>query len=170
MRIPLFPFSMMLILSSTAPALAHETSDTDSEITFSMNGGFTGLIAQGSWIGQYVYAGPSAYVSLRENLAFIPSLTFEVAPGAGNWGFVATGTFELLLPKGPFALDLVPSISQDTAPDGTTTVSWSVGPGTTFAFLNGMTLSGTIQASGIFDHPEAGVVLLPTISFGIPIR
>ena len=170
-RMKFLLLAVMIGLSTiSTPVSAHETSDTDSQITFAMNGGFTGLIAQDSWIGQYVYAGPSAYISLRENMAFIPSLTFEVAPGAGNWGFVATGTFELILPKGPFAIDLVPSISQDTAPDGTTTITWSVGTGTTFAFLNGMTLSGTIQASGIFGHPETGVVLQPTISFGIPIR
>jgi hypothetical protein len=170
-RMKFFLLTLIIGLSAVSNlAFAHETSDTDSQIMLSMNGGVTGLIAEGSWIGQYVYAGPSAYIPLRENLALIPSLTFEVAPGAGNWGFVATGTLELLLPKGPFAIDLVPSISQDTSSDGTMVLAWSVGPGTTFSFLNGITLSGTIQASGIFGHSEAGIILQPTLSFRIPIR
>ncbi|HAU66484.1 TPA: hypothetical protein DCW61_04000 [Candidatus Uhrbacteria bacterium] len=179
-RTKIFLLTAICLSSLWTPASAHETSDTDSKIIFAMNGGFTGLFAQSSWVRpymaqdswvrQYVYAGPSAYISLRENVVFIPSLTFEVAPGAGNWGFVATGRLELILSKGHFAIDLVPSISQDTTPYGTTTVSWSMGPGATYSFLNGMTISWTFQVSKIFGHPEAGVILQPTLNFGILIR
>ena len=169
-RFLLFLLSLIGLSAVSTPVFAHETSDTDSKITFSMNGGFMGVLAQGVWVSQYVYVGPSAYISLKENLAFIPNLILEVSPGSGNWGLVGTGTLEYILPKGPVALDLVPSIGQDTTSNGTTVVFWAVGPGATLALLNGMTISATLQVSGVFDQPETGVVLMPILNLGIPIR
>ncbi|MBI4437976.1 hypothetical protein HY631_03440 [Candidatus Uhrbacteria bacterium] len=159
--------SVLLIFSLALPALAQESTG----LTSAMNVGVSGLVStpDGAWLGQYVYFGPGITIPLSQRFLFIPNLTFEAAPGVGNWGLVANAIIEYAPPGLPFAFDIMPSLYQDTAPDGRTAFLWGVGPGATLILKSGVTLSACAQFVGVVGDPVTGVALSPILNLGVPI-
>lgn len=136
-------------------------------VPISLTAGANGVIdtAGGGWLGQYVYVGPSALIPITDTLAFIPSLAIEVAPEAGNWGFLFTPAIELAV-RPHIGIDFVPSVIQDTK-GGTTSVVLAAGPGATYLFDGGATFSIAAQAAYVVGA-NAPITINPILQIGIP--
>ena len=164
----------MTTLCTTRLAMAQEESEEEAkfspEIAGVMNVGFTGVLSpHDGWVGQYVYFGPSLFIHFHENMALILVGIFEAGPGTGYWGFTVSTIFEIIPPNSPIAIDIVPTVGTDTAPDLATKVFWAVGPGFTVALPKGVTVGGAFQVSGFFDHAEEGVFFFPVFNLGTPL-
>ncbi len=134
-----------------------------------MNMGAFGLVAPGAWVGQYVYGGPGLIISPTTWFSFVPSVTFEVSPGVGNWGFSGNFVLEFAPSSSPVAIDIIPSIIQDTAPAGATVAIWAMGPGANILFPGGVSLCLGFQIAGIVGDAAAGITFNPLLNFSLPI-
>ncbi len=163
-------FLISLTLASALLATPAIAKDPPA-VAPAMNVGAFGLVGSPSvgWVSQYVYAGPGLIISPTPWFNFVPSVTLEVAPGIGNWGFAGNAILEFVPPGSPVAIDIMPTIIQDTAPGGATVGVWALGLGANILLPGGASLCLGFQIAGVIGDPAAGVTFNPLVNFGIPL-
>jgi hypothetical protein len=150
---------VLALLEATAVA------EDAEKLPVNMNVGTFGVVLpEHGLVGQYIYFGPSVYIPLSHRVGLIPSLTFEVAPGSGAWGFALTTTVDYAVSE-HVGLDFVPAILQDTTPEGTIPIV-AFGPGATYLFKSEVSLSAACQ--GAYLIGVDAWVINPGVNLSVP--
>ncbi len=163
--------TLCLLMCSTALAGEHEDEPAQEHVCSAcpaLNvGGFGVVIPGGGWGGEFLYAGPSVFITMGERFAFIPMVAVQVAPVSGYWGVSGTMMLELIPPKGPVAIDLIPTMGTETTPEAHSSVWWAIGPGLTLELPNHLMLGAGLQVGGVIGHED--LLFSPLLNIAAPI-
>lgn len=160
----IFMVSFMLVPIN---AFASE-SESKNVVSFLLEVGVSDVydLTDPEWLGPKIYFGPGALIKLHHRYALIPIVSLEVAPETGVWGLSGTVMFQYEVIKDHFALDIVPTLFQETRA-GHTEFEFGAGPGVTFFMHGHKEISFAVQT--VRSLSEDHWTLQPTMNFGVPI-